>query len=294
MRFLKFTLLPFVLISLFASCGNGDKPMTGLWEFAASGYIADDKYVDCFLNLQADGKYTLYIPDYFDYGTYKQDKQNKNVYRFTSYRKSNYYGKGFMIIIAGGGEQEKKIVLSLAEAVNQHEGFDTAVYDYITEKIHEETTLLKAPVQFPDEDPYSYNLNRWRIRPDHKESCKEVSYRLINYLRHMHALFDGQGKAGAETANYRYSPSPLIYGANGMASKRINEIPPYWVHTYYNKEQAEQANDMISAIFDEKIIFPKGTKRYDEMWTKLLSQMITIATQKDFYCNRADSTTAVR
>jgi hypothetical protein len=294
MRFLKFILVPFIILTLFVSCGNSDKPMTGLWEFAASGYIADDKYVDCFLNLQADGKYTLFIPDYFDYGTYKQDKKDKKVYKFTSYRQNKYYGSTFEITISRGGEQEKKIVLSLAEQARQHPGFDSAVYDNITEKINREITVKKAAVQFPDTDPYSYNLNRWRIRPGHKESCKEVSYRLINYLRHMHALFEGQGKAGAETANYRYSPSPLVYGANGMASKRIDEIPVYWIYTYYNEEQAKQANNMISAIFDEKIDFPKGTKRYDEMWTKLLSQMITIATQKDFYCNGADSTTAAR
>lgn len=289
MRYCRFFLSSLILVLFFTSCNNQDKPLTGLWEFAGfESEGVDDDYVDCFLNLQADGKYTLFIPDYFDYGTYRQDKKDKTIFKFTSYRQNKYYGNSFLIQVTGGGSDHKKVVWSLAEPVLQHEGFDTAMYDYITGKLSETITLKKAAVQFPDDDPYSYNLNRWRIRPDHKESCKEVSYRLVNFLRHMNVLFEGQGKAQSEKVGYPYSPSPILFGANGMASKNIKEIPPYWVHTFYNEEQALEANNMISAIFDEKINFPKGTKRYDEMWSKLLSQMITIATRKDFYCNRAD------
>lgn len=289
MRFLKLPLFPFILLMMITllSCNKQEQPLTGLWEFSAAGYAPGQRHADCFLNLQTDGKYTLFIPDYFDYGTYRQDKKDKNILRFTTYRKGHYYGDTFSVRITGGNADEQQVQLSLAAHAQLHPGFDTVVYDYITDKVKAELTLNRSAVQYPDIDPYSYNLNRWRIRADHKESCQEISYRVINFLKHMHALFDGQRKAESEKVGYQFSPSPLLFGANGIASKHITEVPGYWVHTFYDEGQALQGNNMISAIFDEPMTFPKGTKRYDEMWTGLLSQMISHATKKDFYCNTA-------
>lgn len=288
MRLLKLFALPTIITMIsMLSCNKQEQSLTGLWEFSTAGYAPEQKHADCFLNLQADGKYTLFIPDYFDYGTYRQDKKDKDVLWFTTYRKGHYYGDTFSLRLAGSGTAERQISLSLAAHVQQHPGFDSAVYDYITNKMNTELTLTKSAVQYPDMDPYSYNLNRWRIRAVHKESCQEISYRVINFLKHMHALFEGQRKAESEKVGYQFSPSPLLFGANGIASKHITKVPGYWVHTFYDKEQAVQGNNMISAIFDEPMTFPKDTKRYDEMWANLLSQMISHATKKDFYCNTA-------
>ncbi len=294
MRFARLLLLSLLGVLCFTmSCNRRDEPLSGLWEFSSFGKEAEDSYTDCFLNLEADGKYTLYIPDYFDYGTFRQDEQDPTIFRFTSYRKYKYYGASFWLRVDAAGSDKKKITLSLAEQAREYPVTDAAVYDHIVGNVTEFTTLKKAVVQFPKgEDPYGYNLNRWRIGPDHEESCREINFRLINYLRHMYALFNGQFKAASEKSGYPFSPSPTLFGANGMASKNINDIPPYWIHTFYNKEQAAIANDMISAIFDEHMVFPRGTKRYDEMWSKLLEQMITIAKRKDFYCGKADTVAA--
>lgn len=293
MRFFRLLLLLLAGMVGLVSCNRQDEPLTGLWEFSSFGEGGDANYVDCFINLRADGKYTIYIPDYFDYGTFKQDKSDKNIYRFTSYRKQNYYGNTFWMRINEDGDEAKKVTLSLAEQARQYPVTDTAIYDYMIGNVTEFTTLKKAVVQFPEEDPYSYNLNRWRIRPQHPESCRELSFRLINYLRHMDALFDGLQKAGSEKTGYPYSPSPILYGANGIANKNIREVPPYWIHTFYSPEQALEASHMISAIFNEHMVFPKDTKRYDEMWSKLLEQMITIARRKNFYCKETDSISVV-
>ncbi len=294
MRLSKILLLFLILLFFFTSCSDKEAPLTGLWEFSSFEEGPDEDYADCFINLQADGKYTLFIPDYFDYGTYRQDKNDKTIFRFTSYRTHKYYGDHFTLQVTGGGKDKKTTMLSLVEQTHQYPGSDPAIFDYVVGNITATPILKKARVQFPGEDPYSYQLNRWRIKPDHEESCKEVSFRLINFLRHMNVLFEGQRKAKSEKTGYPYSPSPILFGANGMASKNIREIPPYWIHTFYNEKQAIEANHMISAIFDEKMDFPRGTKRYDEMWSKLLSQMIAIATKKDFYCGKADSATAAR
>ncbi|PSK91073.1 hypothetical protein [Taibaiella chishuiensis] len=290
MRHSRLLLFALIALSAWTSCNRRTEPLTGLWEFSSFGKEVDENYVDCFLNLR-EGKYTIYIPDYFDYGTFRQDAQDPAVFRFTSYRKHKYYGDAFWIRVNEGGSEQKKVTLSLLEQAREYPVSDPAIYDHIVGNVTEFTVLRKAVVQFPGEDPYSFNLNRWRIGPDHEESCREVNFRLINYLRHMYALFNGQLKAESEKSGYPFSPSPILFGANGMASKNIKDVPPYWIHTFYNQEQAAMANDMISAIFDEHMVFPRGTKRYDEMWSKLLDQMITIAKRKDFYCGKADTVT---
>lgn len=166
--------------------------------------------------------------------------------------------------------------------------------DQVSSQPDLDIVLQRSTVQYPDSlDPYSFKLNRWRIRATAPESCREISFRTINYLKHMYALFREQHIQQPELYGYPYSPSPLLYGRNGIATINFEEIPAYWRATFYNKSQARQACAILYALFDEPLQVPKKYGRPDELWTKLLKQMLDYALIRD-YCSPGHEPDTIR
>ncbi len=272
------------LLLLLHSCGNREKPkLEGLWQFHSTG-VGDHALPDCFLNLKKNGRYTLFIPDYFDYGYWKVNGKDSNELIFSSARLPRYYGKLFSIQIKDYEESKLKVVYSFPDHVDRAAGTGNFATDQVGVALNKHMVLQRSDVQYPDSlDPYSYSLNRWRMKPAAPETCRQISERTANYLRHMYALFLGQHLQQSKYYGYPYSPSPLLYGQNGIATIDFERIPVYWKQTFYNNSQAKQGCAILYAIFDEKLEIPKGYKRPDEMWAGLLKQMAVYAAARD-YC----------
>jgi|GEM_PF-1804226 len=289
-------LLPVVVVAL--SCGGNKQkgtPLPGLWEFN-QGILSEDPAPNCFLNLEADGRYTLFVPDYFDYGQWHKDETDTNRLRFVSARKGRkYYGQEFSLLIKVYDDAALSVDFGLAGQIEQADLNGVFDYDLVTTRVNRQTVLKRAAVQYPAElDPYSLRLNLWRIVAREPESCREISYRTINYLKHMYALFHQQYRVKAEMYNFRYSPSPLLFGRNGIATIAFAGIPSYWKHTFYDEGQAKQSCAMMYALFDEPLTIPREYQRYDELWSKLLGQMLQHALKKDFCSPGAIDTASVQ
>ncbi len=71
---MKYYLLPFIaLLFLCPSCAHQRNHEAGrLMVVSMKTAIVEDLDPDCFLNLKKNGRYTLFIPDYFDYGYWKR------------------------------------------------------------------------------------------------------------------------------------------------------------------------------------------------------------------------------
>lgn len=282
---MKYTgLLLITCLLLLNACSKQEPPrMEGLWQFSASG-AADNLTPDCFLNLKKNGRYTLFIPDYFDYGYWKKDDRDSSIIIFTSKRTPQYYSKVFTMQISGYRKGRLEAMYTLPRHIEHAAGTGNFNADQVIVPTNNTIVLERSEVQYPDSlDPYSYTLNRWRMKPDSLENCAEISRRTANYLRHMYALFLGQHQQQSQYYGYPYSPSPLLYGQNGIATINFDRIPVYWKQTFYNNSQAKQGCAILYAIFDEKLDIPKGYKRPDELWAKLLKQMAAYAVARD-YC----------
>ncbi|WP_118952578.1 hypothetical protein [Taibaiella helva] len=280
----RLSLLAFLGL-LLLSCGSKKTtPLEGLWLFCEEGESSGTGYPRSFLNLGKDDRYTLFIPDYFDYGYWKKDPVDSNTILFSSKRPQAYYGASFSMSIKAHDEQHLVVFYTLPSQVEQAAGRNSPAFDQVGSTLARSVKLLRSPVQYPDSlDPYSYNLNHWRIRPPVPESCREIQFRTINYLKHMYALFREQDRQQPEQYGYPYSPSPLLYGQNGIATINFDQIAPYWKNTFFNQDQARQSCAMLYALFDEPLEVPAKYKRPDELWTKLLKQMLDYALVKD-YC----------
>lgn len=279
------SLLSVVLSLLLSSCTRTEPPkLEGLWLFHENSHLTGIE-PDCFLNLKKNGRYTLFIPDYYDYGYWKKGENDTSLILFTSKRHPRYYDNFFSIKVKKYDKDKLEIVYTLPAHVLKAPAEAGAAFDKIKSPLDKEAILLRSEVQYPDSlDPYSYGLNRWRMLPDSPESCKEISDRTVNYLRHMYALFQGQYLQQTERYGYPHSPSPLLYGQNGIATINFDVIPEYWKRTFYNESQAKQSCAILYALFDEKLVIPKEYKRPDELWAKLLKQMADYAQRRD-YCS---------
>jgi hypothetical protein len=290
----KTYLLLIGLLLLLASCGNREQPaLEGLWLFHSSG-VGDHALPDCFLNLKKNGRYTLFIPDYFDYGYWKKDDRDSSIILFASKRKPLYYGKAFTMRVGDYTGGSLNAMYTLPQHIERASGGGSFAAGQVSVPASNTIVLARSEVQYPDSlDPYSYSLNRWRMKPDSLESCVQLSRRTANYLRHMYALFLGQHQQQSRQYGYPYSPSPLLYGQNGIATIDFYRIPAYWKQTFYNNSQAKQGCAILYAIFDEKLDIPKGYKRPDELWARLLKQMASYAATRDYCAGGNGPDTAV-
>ncbi|WP_118976639.1 hypothetical protein [Taibaiella koreensis] len=288
--------LNLIALLLLVSCGNKSRNIEGLWLFREEGESSGSTQPGSFLNLARDGRYTLFIPDYFDYGYWTKDPADSNTIQFNSKRPENHYGARFSMSIKIYNEKYLSVFYTLPSQVEQAGGGNNLAFDQVGSQLARAIKLFRSPVQYPDSlDPYSYNLNRWRLRSPVPESCRQIQFRTINYLKHMYALFREQDRQQSEQYGYPYSPSPLLYGQNGIATIDFDQIAPYWKNTFFNQSQARQSCAMLYALFDEQLHVPQKYKRPDELWTVLLKQMLDHALARD-YCipGQEPDTTRVR
>ncbi len=136
-----------------------------------------------------------------------------------------YYGNSFTLQIKTYEKDKLEIIYGLLAHVARAGEEDNFAFDQVRSLLDKNAVLLRSEVQYPDSlDPYSYNLNRWRVKPVTPESCEEISRRTINYLQHMHALFSEQYRQQPKRYGYPHSPSPLLYGQNGIATINFDNI----------------------------------------------------------------------
>lgn len=282
---MKYTFALLLLLFSLCSCGSRNAPpaLEGLWTFHENSRFAGLE-AECFLNLKKSGRYTLYIPDYYDYGYWRRSAKDSNLLVFTSKRHPRYYGDFFTMQFRKYAKGQLQVSYTLPAHRTKVFATDHGP-DVIISDLDKEIVLERSEVQYPDTaDPYAYKLNRWRIRPEGPEDCEAIRRRTVNYLEHMCALFEEQSRQQSPHYGYPHSPSPLLYGSNGIATIDFRDISPYWKQTFYNNSEARQGCAILYTLFDEKLDIPKGYKRPDEMWYKLLRQMAAYATQKD-YCS---------
>jgi hypothetical protein len=132
---------------------------------------------------------------------------------------------------------------------------------------------MPIPVKEDGPNPFSKEMNHWRLQPGKKESREEIRKRLLNHCQFWEAYFSWAFVNKLPGADVRSTPTNIkIYG-NGFQLKPLAELPASWKHCFYDEEDCAIANEIIANIFQtETIAWAKTDSKY-KMFLSAFQQM---------------------
>jgi hypothetical protein len=147
------------------------------------------------------------------------------------------------------------------------------------------TTFMQTDMDFLfKQDPYfehndmdllSQKSNAWRIKPDHKESKEEIRERVtahIEYMRQYFGMVHQEKRASFQTG---FMHTPLNFYQNGIGLKRDLDLPPGWIDSFYDVEDALAGSKLIGQSIESITSYPESTGSYTEGYYKALQEMKT-------------------
>jgi hypothetical protein len=97
------------------------------------------------------------------------------------------------------------------------------------------------------QDPFHQNNNKWRLRPNRKETDTELRARLSNYILHNAYILKSAYEKNSISVSFKNSNGPIkIYkGAIGSVTK--DKISEKWLACFYDKDDAVKAFNMYNS-----------------------------------------------
>ena len=100
------------------------------------------------------------------------------------------------------------------------------------------------------QDPFYADNNRWRIRPDHKESSAELQSRLGNYFQHLIFMLSAAQERHQPVIAFGLSMGIVKIYDGGIGVEQEHSISFSWKHGFYDDAQAIQAYDMYKSYME--------------------------------------------
>jgi hypothetical protein len=132
---------------------------------------------------------------------------------------------------------------------------------------------MPVPAKEDGPNPFSKELNIWRIPPRQKESNQQIRQRLLNHCKFWEAYFSWALVNELATVDVRSTPTNIkIYG-NGFALKPLNELPATWKVVFYDEDDCAKANEEVRNIFQNKTIAWAKTDNKYKMFISAFQQL---------------------
>ncbi|MDR0794151.1 MAG: hypothetical protein LBE82_12660 [Chitinophagaceae bacterium] len=197
-----------------------------------------------FIDIQTNGTFTSYFTK-FDYGKWEKKA-------------------GFLILKSHTGiSKEFNIqLLSTNNLVLKEK-----------ESASAEFTSTNNSFKNENENPYAVNNNLWRIRATHKETDLEIRARLCNYFKYWETYFRWGEAKGKQSLDVRSLQGALkIYG-NGFELLPPEKVSPNWIHYFYDEDDYEKSQKIISDIFHNENISWLNTNNKFDMFISAFQQL---------------------
>jgi hypothetical protein len=237
-----------LFLTTATGCLLSINPMPKLWfyTYGTGAPTGKDSLLSpaSFLELRPDGSYTRDF-GYFEYGSWiRKDRQ----LILTSRNRTTYT---YQLNKITPGEMQLTLDNGLVG------NFDSQ----------------SLPSENEKQDPFSVYNNRWRIPATHKESNSEIRRRLYEHCQFWEAYFHWALDKDLPTVDVRSTPSLIkIYG-NGFTLKPIEDLPAEWTSFFFDAEDCQKANDIITDIFQHKTIAWAHTDSKYKMFLSAFQQM---------------------
>lgn len=232
-----FAITAFLLVCATA-CKQPKDPSGKIWFFTHTTGVKDagDSMLTPanFINLETGGNYTSDL-GHFDYGTWIYANN-------TLFLNSHNHGKSTMPVPWLTAKE-----MQSGPAKGPLDNFESQV------------------VSFPsaNENPFSVENNKWRIKATAKETSIQIKNRLINHCRFWELYFNWALNNKIQYIDVRSTATPIkIYG-NGFGLKPYGQLPGAWKNYFYDEEDCKTANDKIKYVFDNgSIAWPQTENKY--------------------------------
>lgn len=235
---MKLTFVCLAMGILFSGCRMHAGP-SALWMYTDGVPVANDSLVNpaSFLELRPDHSYTRDFGR-FDYGTWSLDKNG--------------------------------LVLINQEHITQL--YSPVTFEGIDMNLDKEN-FERNPLPSPDQDPFSYDNNRWRIPAAHPETDAELKRRLYNHCQFWKAYFTWALDKDIHSVDVRSTPTPFkIYG-NGFTLKSFPDLPLTWINYFYDEDDCKKASDLLADIVAHKNIALSSSDNRYKVFIGIFEQM---------------------
>ncbi len=122
-------------------------------------------------------------------------------------------------------------------------------------------------------DPFTRDMNVWRIKPIKSESAAEIRLRTLNYLKFLLTYYEfiEANQIDFLTYNWYATPIQMHYG-NGVRMAYNNELAD-WYSCFYSVEEGNEAYKLISAGVQKSKI--KSSESRAERNLEFIKQLIS-------------------
>ena len=127
-----------------------------------------------------------------------------------------------------------------------------------------------------NDEPYSLENNRWRIKPKNKESDSAIHQRLKENLYFFILFYKSALAKEDKTVSFWGLPSCFKWYGGAIFIKKKDELKDNWVNCFYNKEQAMQAYALADKLLSQQYNWPKGERN----WLKLNLAVVELMYKK--------------
>lgn len=227
------------MVILFFACQTKKQKLSKLWFFTHTTGLTTEIDTSlnpaCFLNLDPSGKYTSYFTK-FDDGEWSV--QNNSILLT-----SNHH---FTTTLPIQQFEDNNLVIKINDLKSNYnfEGYA----DYFKNE---------------GENPFSLDNNRWRIKPTHAETDKQLTLRLKNHLTFWEKYFAWAISTSKKSIDVRSIPSAIKVYGNGVGLKHYENLPQAWRNCFYDSTDCRKALVMLQQFFSRTdIAWPRSENEF--------------------------------
>jgi len=105
-------------------------------------------------------------------------------------------------------------------------------------------------------DPWSPEMNHWRLKPNQPETRQQLKERVRNHLQFLNSFFDFICRDERYWVSQDWFFSIVKTGNNGTALIAEKNIPQKWINCFYDSAQAVQGYYMMKTAFHGDVKIP--------------------------------------
>ncbi len=113
-------------------------------------------------------------------------------------------------------------------------------------------------------DPFYPANNKWRIKPTHVETDSAVKQRVIECILFYNKFLQDHVNRKLAVISFYGLPSCFKWYQGGISIVNKAKIGPKWIDCFYNKDQAEQGQQLLENIISKKY----NWNRNEANWVK--------------------------
>lgn len=274
-----YVVIALCLFIFFSACG-GKKQGDSIWKIVdvdfknGSSLPAETNHDNCFLNVTTSDTYVFFLNGYFGEG---KIKKSGNEYKMLRSKDDKLIAA---FTISGDSRNEAKLDFTLfdVKAIQKTSNSDEVAHsaeipvDWIKDGFTVDIEKEMRSIKF---DLYDSKYNKWRIKPDKKETDAEIRSRVRNHVEFMQLYFENALEKRLRVVSEPNLASPFEVYSNGISMRKFDKIKD-WQDLFFDGEDAKKGYDIIESEMRKDFALAKTKNAFElnaDIFRKLLKMI---------------------